>query len=318
MYNPATRLLTILELLQAHDRLSGTELARRLEVDKRSIRRYIVMLQDLGIPIEGTSGIYGGYQLRPGFKLPPLMLTEDEATAVALGLLSSRSLGLVLAPETVEGAIAKIQRVLPEDVRRRVQALQAVLSLDSSAAIPTAESTWLLDLTEAVARGSRVRIHYRAERGEESIRLVDPYGVATRLGHWYVAGYCHLRHDLRLFRLDRIQQLEPTIETFAPPPEFDCVQYVMERIATVPARWSVEVVLRLSLEEAQRRIRPGYAVLQPVERGVHLKGTFNDLEAVARYLIGLGCRFSVLGPEELRAELRHLGQQMIDLADDSS
>jgi len=113
MYYPATRLLTVLELLQSRQRISGPELATRLEVDTRTVRRYIMMLQDLGVPVEAERGRYGSYRLRPGFKLPPLMFTDDEALALTLGLLAARKMGLTVAAPAVEGALAKIERVLP-------------------------------------------------------------------------------------------------------------------------------------------------------------------------------------------------------------
>ena len=131
MYHPTTRVLTVLELLQAHRQMSGPRLAERLEVDVRSVRRYITMLQDLGIPIEAERGRYGNYRLMRGFKLPPLMLTEDEALALTLGLLVAKRLGLTIAAPAVEGALAKIDRVLPEALRERVQAVQETLVLDS-------------------------------------------------------------------------------------------------------------------------------------------------------------------------------------------
>src|SRR5579864_5540803 len=130
MYHPTTRVLTVLELLQSHRQMSGPRLAERLEVDIRSVRRYITMLQELGIPIEAERGRYGTYRLRPGFKLPPLMFTEDEALALTLGLLAAKRLGLAVAAPAVEGALAKIERVLPATIRERVQAVQETLVLD--------------------------------------------------------------------------------------------------------------------------------------------------------------------------------------------
>src|SRR5918992_645638 len=117
LYNPTTRVLTVLELLQAHGRMSGPELARRLEIGERTVRNYIVMLQDLGVPVEAERGRYGAYRLRPGFKLPPLMFSEDEALGVTLGLLAARELGLAGEAPAIEGALAKLARVLPERVR---------------------------------------------------------------------------------------------------------------------------------------------------------------------------------------------------------
>src|SRR5919205_3706811 len=114
MYHPTTRVLTVLELLQALPRLSGAELAERLEVDRRTVRRYVSMLQELGVPVESEAGRYGGYRLRPGYKLPPMMFTEEEALALSLGLLLSRRLGLSEAAPAIEGALAKLDRVLPD------------------------------------------------------------------------------------------------------------------------------------------------------------------------------------------------------------
>src|SRR5215469_10332334 len=121
MYHPTTRVLTVLEMLQSHQTLNGSALAERLEVDPRTIRRYIMMLQDMGIPIEADTGRYGGYRLQPGFKLPPLMFNDEEAIAVILSLLIARQIGLVAAAPAIEGAIAKLERVLPVSMRERIQ-----------------------------------------------------------------------------------------------------------------------------------------------------------------------------------------------------
>src|SRR3954447_4620476 len=139
VYHPTTRVLTVLELLQARGRLSGPEIAERLEVDLRTVRRYVTMLQDLGIPVEAERGRHGGYRLRPGYRLPPLVFTDDEALALTLGLLSARRLGLMTTPATVESALAKLERVLPADVRARVAAVQQTLTIDKArnSAIPT-------------------------------------------------------------------------------------------------------------------------------------------------------------------------------------
>jgi predicted DNA-binding transcriptional regulator YafY len=133
MYHPTTRLLTILELLQAHPLLSGAELARRLEVEPRSVRRYIQMLQDMGMPVEATYGPGGGYCLRPSFKLPPLLFTEEEATAIALGLLGTAWLEIGMSSVAIEGALAKVARVLPERARERLNAVTTHLMLSPHA-----------------------------------------------------------------------------------------------------------------------------------------------------------------------------------------
>src|SRR5581483_5010032 len=130
MYSPVTRLLPVLDLLQSRPRGTAAQLAERLEVNARSARSYIVMLQDLGIPVEAERGRYGGYRLRPGYKLPPLMWTEDEALAVTLGLRAAQRMGLAQTLPTVESALAKVERVLPTALRERVQAVQEMVVLD--------------------------------------------------------------------------------------------------------------------------------------------------------------------------------------------
>src|SRR3984893_15377704 len=130
MYSPVSRLLTVLNLLQARASITATELAQRLEVNPRSVRRYIIMLQDLGIPVEAERGRYGGYRLRAGFKLPPLMWTEEEALAITLGLQAAQHLGISKTVPTLESALAKVERVLPLPLRERIQAVQATVALD--------------------------------------------------------------------------------------------------------------------------------------------------------------------------------------------
>src|SRR5262245_24642675 len=156
VYHPTTRVLTVLELLQARGRLSGPEIAERLEVDLRTVRRYVTMLQDLGIPVEAERGRHGGYRLRPGYRLPPLVFTDDEALALTLGLLSARRLGLMTTASTVEGALAKLERVLPPDVRARVTAVQQTLTIDQArnSAIPTTAT--VLAVGAAVHDGRRL------------------------------------------------------------------------------------------------------------------------------------------------------------------
>jgi len=202
MYHPTTRVLTVLELLQSRGSISGVELATRLEVDQRTARRYITMLRDLGIPIEGTRGLAGGYRLQPGFRVPPLMLTDDEALAVLIGLLAARRHGIPADPHAIEGALAKIERVLPDNLRTRLQAVQSSIAFLSVPRTAQPHSETVLALGEAIQRRRRVQMRYRSHR-EETERGVDPYGLALHWNHWYLAGWCHLRQAVRVFRVDR-------------------------------------------------------------------------------------------------------------------
>lgn len=310
MYHPTTRVLTVLELLQVHQRLSGPDLAARLEVDLRTVRRYVTMLQDLGIPVEAERGRYGGYRLRPGYKLPPLMFNDEEALAITLGLLAARRLGLAVAAPAVEGALAKVERVLPPAVRHRVAAVQETLVTDLTQAAASPDSATVVALSAAAHDGHRVWLRYATAREEESERAFDPYGLVYLIGRWYAAGYCHLRHDMRIFRLDRVRGVEPREETFSRPPDFDSLAYVQETLAKMPGTWVVEVVLATDLETARHLVPPHVATLEASADGVVLRFCVDNLDWVARLLVGLGCPFSVREPPELRDVLHRLARQI--------
>lgn len=314
MYHPTTRVLTILELLQARGSLSGAELAERLEVDRRTVRRYINMLQDLGIPIEGTRGLAGGYRLRPGFKLPPLMLTDDEALGILLSLIAARRQGLLADPHTIEGALAKIERVLPDGLRSRLQAVQSsVAFLPAPGSSPPAGELVML-LSMAVQQQRRVLLRYRSSR-EETERGVDPYGLVLHWNHWYLVGWCHLRQALRVFRLDRILDAAADTATFIRPETFDCLEYLLESFASAPHGYAIEVLLETNMENARRCIPPGSARFEQTEGGVVIRSHTERLAEVARNLLWVGCPFVIRRPQELRDALRALAAEAAAMAE---
>jgi predicted DNA-binding transcriptional regulator YafY len=310
MYHPTTRVLTVLELLQSRSRLSGAELAERLEVDRRTVRRYVSTLQDLGVPVESEAGRYGGYRLRPGYKLPPMMFTEEEALALILGLLLSRGVGFGNAVPAVEGALAKLDRVLPDRLRGRVQAVQGALAF-TQMRNPTrlADPATLLTLSAAADQNHRVWMRYRGA-ADETERDIDPYGVVHHRGRWYVVGWCHLREDVRMFRLDRVLALEPREDIFARPFDFDCAAYLLQSLATIPWGWPIEVLLEMSLEEAQRRIAPDLGTLHATPDGVLLRTQADELEWMARLLVEIGSPFRIQHPPELREAVRRLARDL--------
>lgn len=319
MYYPTTRVLTVLELLQSRNRIGGAELAERLEVDVRTVRRYITMLQDLGIPVEGTRGRYGAYRLRPGFKLPPLMFSEDEALALVLGLLAARRLGLTVAAPATEGALAKVERVLPLALRERVRAVEETLVIEAGTRdVAPAPGEIVVTLGTAAQQERRVWLHYRAWEGEKSERALDPYGLVYRAGRWYVVGYCHLRGDVRVFRLDRVVSVELLADTFERPADHNLLEHVERGIASVPSTWRVEALLHTTLDEARKRISGPIAILEPAPEGaegVLLRCYADRLEWMAHYLLGLGCRFVVLNPPELCDALRQLAAHALECAE---
>lgn len=313
MYQPTTRVLTVLELLQSQGRVSGPELAQRLEVDVRTARRYITMLQDLGIPVEAERGRYGGYRLRPGFKLPPLMFTDEEALAVTLGLLLARRMGMTATAPASEGALAKIERVLPDGLREQVQAIQQVLAMSVSPS-DAASTELLTTLSVAAHRGKPVRLRYAAREGAVTERVLNPYGVAFYAPRWYVAGWCHLRQDLRLFRLDRIAEIAPAAGSFVPPRNFDSLAFVAESLASMPGAWQVEILLHVPLDVAQSVITRSNGTLTATERGTLFRCTSDNLKWLARTLVRLELPLTVLSPPELKTILRDLAIEVARMA----
>jgi predicted DNA-binding transcriptional regulator YafY len=300
--------LTVLELLQARPSITAAQLAQRLEVNARSARRYITMLQDLGMPIEAERGRYGGYRLRPGYKLPPLMLTEDEALAVTLGLQAARQLGLTDSVPSVEGALAKVERVLPIAVRERVRAVQDRVTVDLNAPAGSRASGWLKTFTTAAQQTRRLNIRYQAGTGEQTRRALDCYGLLYWKGRWYAAGYCHLHQEVRVFRLDRVLEAELSDERFERPEDFDSKAFVVARIAAIPDAWHVEALLETTLEQIQPLVPPEYATLEERSDGVLLRAYEQDLDHAARFLVGLGCSMRVQEPRDLLEALDRLAQ----------
>jgi predicted DNA-binding transcriptional regulator YafY len=318
MYHPTTRLLTILELLQVHGELSGVDLAARLEVDVRTVRRYITMLQDMAIPIEAERGRHGGYRLRPGYKLPPLMVSTDEAMAITLGLLMTRRLGLGVDPVSVEGALAKLARVLPTALHQSVHALTEVLVIETPLPDKGPHRQVVNTLTLAVQRQEQIWLHYRTLNGDETERTVDPYGVLYRNGYWYMAGYCHLRHGLRAFRLDRVVAVQLNSVTFVRPTDFDILAFVEESIANTPGTWQVDLLLHTTLAEAERMIPRLIGKPQPVAGGVALRAYIQDLDWFVYFLAQLECPVQVLHPPEAQAALQRLADKLVAMATEST
>ena len=314
-YTPAARLFTLLDVLQSRPGVSAARLAERLEVEARSVRRYMVMLQDMGIPVEGTRGRYGGYRLRPGYKLPPLMWTEEEALAVTLGLRAAQQLGLSGPIPTVESALAKVARVLPPALRERVQAAQETVALDLAAREGGALGALVLRLSLAAHQGRRVWMRYQGHTGQAREREFDCYGLVYHGERWYAVGYCHLRHGARVFRLDRIVAIEPREARFTPPPDFDCLAFAIQSFAAIPSRWLAEVLLRTSLEQARAATPPDFATLEETADGVLLRAYDDDLAHTARFLVGLACPFRVLGPSELTEAVRALARSLLAMTE---
>jgi predicted DNA-binding transcriptional regulator YafY len=315
MYHPTTRVLAVLALLQAHGRMSGAELAQRIEVNVRTLRRYIIMLQDLGIPIEAERGRNGAYVLSAGFKLPPMMFTNEEALALTVGLISARHLNLVDTDRAIESAFAKLERVMPLDLKSRVRALTETITLDQNRTSSAAPSEVVLSTMSSAAQlRQRVHIRYHPGQGEETERDFDPYGLTYYQHRWYVLGYCHLRQDLRSFRLDRVTRVNFLDARFDRPDGFDPLAYLMQAIATMPRRFAFELVLKTDIATARQEVFDVLGILEAAEDGIILRGSVEDLDWLARQISIFSFDFVVREPTELKEELRKHSMKLAALA----
>jgi predicted DNA-binding transcriptional regulator YafY len=315
MYHPTTRVLAVLALLQAHGRMSGAELAQRLEVNIRTLRRYIVMLQDLGIPIEAERGRHGAYVLSAGFKLPPMMFTNEEALALTVGLISARHLNLTDTDRAIESAFAKLERVMPLDLKSRVRALTETITLDPhrTSSAPPGEVV-LSTMSSAAQLRQRVHIQYHPSKGEDTERDFDPYGLTYYQHRWYVVGYCHLRQDLRSFRLDRVTQINLVHAQFDRPEGFDPLAYLMQAITIMPRKYSFELLLKTDIATARAEVFDVLGILETVEDGILLRGSVEDLDWLARQISIFSFDFVVREPVELKAELEKHCVKLSNLA----
>jgi predicted DNA-binding transcriptional regulator YafY len=309
---PTARLLELLELLQAQPAVTGREIADRLGIDARTVRRYITALRDLGIPVAGQRGAGGGYAMRPGFRLPPLMLSDNEAVAVALGVVAAGRLGLAGSPESVETARAKIHRALPDALRLRVEALEGALDFTAGArsTVPVAGDTALL-LAGAIRKRRRLRAAYRSFSGERTRRELSPHGLVVHSGRWYLAAHDHTRDALRTFRVDRMRSITVTdVPAIAPPEGFDAVAHTSASLARVPWPWEVEVLLDLPFDRAAERLPGTMAELAAADGGTLLRMRVSSLDWMAGVLAGLGCAFTIRSPNELRTSVHALADRL--------
>jgi len=315
MARPTTRVLAVLELLQSHGRVGGPELARRVGVNGRTLRRYIEMLEELGIPIVAERGRFGGYALVAGFKLPPLIFTDDEALALSVGLLAARGLGLAHAAPAVAGAQAKLQRVMPPALKRRLRAIDETVALDLSRANASPDdNAALVTLSAAAQARQRVRLDYRSGQEQVTARNFDPYGLVWRGGRWYAVGHCHLRRDVRSFRLDRVIAVRAMPANFGRPDEFDALAHLARSVATMPRAHAIEVLLHTDLDRARRETFDAMGVFAPEGDGVRLSAQADNLDWFARELGRLSFDFTVLSPAALRKAVQRQSARLHRLA----
>ena len=314
MDSPTTRVLSLLELLQGQAQLNGTELASRLGVDGRTLRRYIARLQALGIPVQAERGRYGAYRLQPGSRLPPLMFTDQEALAASIGLLFAAHAGLDGATAGARSAQGKLERVMPQALGARLRALSQTLQLDLDGPNAGTPGAVLLDLGLSAHLRERVAMHYDAANGASTERAFDCFGLAWRGGHWYAVGHCHLRAALRSFRVDRIRSVTPVGQNFLLPVDFDAVRQLVLGLARIPRTHRVVVRLHTDIATARRELFDTIGLLAPAADHVLLHGQTDDLPWYARQLARLPFDFAVIDPPPLREALQALAARLARLA----
>jgi predicted DNA-binding transcriptional regulator YafY len=314
MTNPTSRVLAVLEMLQSSRGLGGADLARRVGVDRRTVRRYIAQLVEMGVPIDAQRGRDGGYALRPGHKLPPMMFTADEALALAVGLHAAGELGLAGITPAIASTQAKLERVLPATLRRRLADVAQTVAIEGPRPFAAGSTSALLALSAAARAQQRVHLRYRSAQGHDTERDVDVFGLAYRGGAWYAVGQCHLRRELRSFRLDRVLEVEALPRSFGRPEGFDVLAHLAQSIAMLPRAHAVEVQLATTLPQARRVVFAELGTLTGRGRGVRLSGQADDLTWFARELARLPFDFRIVKPAALRRALAVHGQALIERA----
>lgn len=323
MTRPTARVLALLEILQTGGTRTVADLAGRLGVDERTVRRYVGHLVDLDVPVRSVRGRYGGYRLAPGYRMPPLMLTDDEALAVLLGLLAGERAGLVGASVAAVGsAAAKVRRVLPAALGERLDALVATADFTEPPRSGDAPETGVLLALAGAARAHRpVAVRHTVRDGRTSERTVDPYGLVVHDARWYVTGADSASGEIRTFRLDRIITATVLPGSFEVPAGFDPAARVLSGLAEVPRRHAVSVRIRGTAEHVRARIPAGIATVDALHDGpdgpvVRVRLRAERLEWVPSLLAWVDRPFVIEEPEGLRAHVHALARRLAACADE--
>jgi predicted DNA-binding transcriptional regulator YafY len=308
------RLLQLLSLLQTPREWPGGELADRLGVSRRTVRRDIDRLRELGYPVQATKGSDGGYRLVAGKAMPPLVLDDEEAVAIAVGLRAGAGHAVEGVDEASVRALAKLEQVLPSRLRHRVATLQAATTPLTSGDGPSIAPETLTVMASTVAGHERLRFAYRAKDGTESRRLTEPYRLVSTGRRWYLVAYDLDRADWRTFRVDRISDPFATGARFTPRelPTGSAAEYLRRSIARQSETYDFTVTFAAPAEAVANRLPAWMGPPEPVdETACRLRGTTGDpVEWLAVRLAMLGHDFTVQKPAELVACVRELGERL--------
>jgi predicted DNA-binding transcriptional regulator YafY len=308
----SSRLLDLLSLLQARRDWPGGELAERLEVSPRTIRRDVERLRGLGYPVESLTGPAGGYRLRAGTAMPPLLLDEDEAIAIAVGLRTAARASVTGIEETSIRALVKLEQVLPEHLRRRVAALGSA-TVAPAVDGPTVDPQHLTTIAGACRDFECLRFRYSSRDGIETRREVEPHTVVNLGRRWYLVSWDRGREDWRTFRVDRIDAPATTGVRFTPRdlPAEDAATYVRENIAGAFNRFEARVTVHGAAEDVARRLPHLAGALTPIdEQRCEYRTSDYDIEWLALRIAMLGVEVDVHEPPELITQLRALSRRL--------
>jgi predicted DNA-binding transcriptional regulator YafY len=315
------RLFALVDLLRGQKQLTTQALAEHFGVSERTIRRDLTRLQDLEVEVETLPGRGGGVTLGRGSLLPALRFTDDEALVLALGLKQAQRTQKPKLAKAAESAFKRLEHVLSESLGERIDSVLQTLETETSNAalrIDKVESRTMLDISQAVQQCERLEVRYCSHESGFTYRNLDPYGIVYLNNNWYVAGYCHLRKDVRTFRLDRLEILKPTGETFKPPQNFNAFKTISESLAQAQFPGSVpcRVLLQTNLAEASKYIPAYVAMLGPDKDGVMLTIMAHPewFWRVALYLVEFSFPVKVIEPDGLKGALEDLAQRAKKLA----
>jgi predicted DNA-binding transcriptional regulator YafY len=318
MTNVATRLLSMIFLFQSRRQWTVAELSQELSVSDRTVHRYIGMLEEMGIPLYSERGPYGGFSLLRTYKLPPLIFTPEEATVLFLGTQLVEDIWGSGFHEAITGVTAKLNNVLPDDIRQEVQRAQRSLVVMTGASRDYSPYyKMMVQLRNCMAEGQRILVRYHSFSRVETKRKIDPYALSFRWGNWYLVGFCHLRGELRTFRIDRINHMETLDEHFKMPHDFDARSYLED---TMTWENQFEVVVRLSPDVAalmRERITDWMRVSDNPDGSVTVRYDADNLNWVTGWVLSWGKFAQALEPPELIERIKKAALELLEVYQDS-
>lgn len=316
MLSSSTRLLRLLSLLQTRTHWMGPELAERLEVHPRTLRRDIDRLRQLGYPVQASSGVAGGYAFRAGQALPPLLLDDEEALAVSIALRTATAGAVGGIEEPALRALVKLEQAMPARLRKRVDALRAAI-LPLTHTGPVVEASVLATLALACRDQLRTEFQYQDSQGRSAQRSVEPQGVVHTGQRWYLVAWDRVRNDWRTFRIDRIVGDPQVGAHFAPrasPDGGDLKGYVSRSISAPHPAEQARVVLHAPYAVMSRRIPPSAGVVSTLDQGQRCQLECAANDSLVYWLMALDVEFEVLAPAALKERLRVAGERALRCA----